>query len=354
MSSELYVFKAEHGDSFLLRTHNLQGDDFVILIDGGTTNTYTNILREHLKKYEVIDLLILTHIDSDHIQGIIRFVDSQLFEEIKIKQYWFNSKNIPFLMQGNEISYSQGTTLEKLLLDKGEPKDKWNESIVLGQTIILDEGIVAEVFSPTEDLLKRLYQNWPNLPNEYYQVMEDVPIASTSPSQIDKGHLSDLAKIPFDPDKTPNADIFNSSSIAFLLKTPDRNFLFLGDARPEIYIQGLREKGYNENNKLKVDIVKISHHGSMNNTSVELMNIIDCEKYIISTNGGSAKHRLPDRETIARIIYNPERVRQKFPNKRSIFFNYLLDDIQSKAGEFVNKDDLKEGNWEICENISVL
>jgi beta-lactamase superfamily II metal-dependent hydrolase len=58
--------------------------------------------------------------------------------------------------------------------------------------------------------------------------------------------------------------------------------------------------------------MKVSHHGSSNNTNKELLELIKTDNYIISTN--SDMHNLPDKRTLARIIdYNPNAV---------FYFNY--------------------------------
>jgi len=350
MQTEFKVLKAEHGDSILIKTYNLSDESFIILIDGGTSKTYTDFLKTELRSLKVIDLVVLTHIDADHIKGILKFIESDLFAQIEIKQYWFNSKNIPFLFTGDSVSFGQAVSLETLLIANNEIARKWKNTIIAEMHIILDEGINAEIISPTEEILETLYKNWPDLPNEYYKETDDVTIAATSPSQIDKGSLRRLAEIPFQPDKSAIRDIFNSSSIAFVMRTPDMSLLLLGDARPEIYVEGLKAHGYGIDNKLKVDYVKVSHHGSMNNTNVDLLDIIDCENYIVSTNGGMTSHRLPDRETIARIIYNPERIKEGFVDRRTIYFNYPLEDIKAKAGVFVEDEDFEAGNWQILDN----
>ena len=64
--------------------------------------------------------------------------------------------------------------------------------------------------------------------------------------------------------------------------------------------QKVRTLGYSDTNKLKLDLVKISHHGSQYSTSDEFLSLLDSECYIISTNG--SKHGLPNKRTIARII----------------------------------------------------
>src|SRR5690606_9573384 len=123
--------------------------------------------------------------------------------------------------------------------------------------------------------------------------------------------LEELSKIPFSPDKSINEDLFNSSSISFLLKCPDISLLLLADSRPEIIIQSLVDIGIDEENPLVVDYVKVSHHGSLNNTSQGLISLIKSNNYLISTNGGTANHQHPSRETISRIVYNSNRNDEK-------------------------------------------
>ncbi|MCY1183644.1 hypothetical protein D9M73_242830 [compost metagenome] len=76
--------------------------------------------------------------------------------------------------------------------------------------------------------------------------------------------------------------------------------LFLGDAHDEVVTRNLRMLGYKETNKLNVDLVKISHHGSQYNTSSELLSLMAAQNFVISTNG--RKHGLPNKRTIARIL----------------------------------------------------
>ncbi len=59
----------------------------------------------------------------------------------------------------------------------------------------------------------------------------------------------------------------NGSSIAFMMEYEDKNFLFLADSHPSVVIEGLNKFGYNKDNPLNAELVKVSHHGSMYTTS---------------------------------------------------------------------------------------
>ena len=110
--------------------------------------------------------------------------------------------------------------------------------------------------------------------------------------------------------------VANGSSIAFIMEYEDKNFLFLADAHPSVVIEGLNKFGFTKDNPLNVELVKVSHHGSMYNTSKELLEIVKTNSYLISSS--ATKHGLPNKRTIARIINsNPNAV---------IYFNYDLKD----------------------------
>ena len=351
--TEVLVLKAHHGDAIIIKTFNASGIPFNIVVDGGTAKTYDEVLKKELASLTTIDVLVLTHIDSDHIAGLIKFLKNPFFKPEKIKQYWINSSNIKFLVSGNSISYNQAKTFEEFLITKGKLKDKWSEDIYLGKCPALPLGISVEILSPTADVLYELYEKWPDLSEEYTKKLKDVFISTVAVSQIAKGTLEDLASADFSPEKTIMGDLLNSSSIAFVLKVPDLAILLLGDSHPELIRNSKVFNGYSTDNKLKVDFVKVSHHGSLNNTLNDVLDMIDCDKFIISTNGGSSDNKHPDRETIARIVHHPERKKSGYTSLRRIYLNYSLKQIESKAGTLVDKDDFLNGNWRLIENVNI-
>jgi hypothetical protein len=62
------------------------------------------------------------------------------------------------------------------------------------------------------------------------------------------------------------------------------------------------------------DAIKLSHHGSLRNTSPELLNLIDSPRYFISSNG--ERHNHPDVEVIKAIVDRPTHLH------RNLYFNY--------------------------------
>ena len=66
--------------------------------------------------------------------------------------------------------------------------------------------------------------------------------------------------------------------------------------------------------KIPVDVLKLSRHGSSHNTSTELIEKLKCKKYIFSTNGSIYYH--PSQETIAWVI-------KRGGAAPELIFNYL-------------------------------
>ncbi|AWM13902.1 hypothetical protein DI487_08525 [Flavobacterium sediminis] len=333
------VLKAYHGDCILIK-HVKENCEVNILIDGGTASTFDYSLKKELVNTKSIDLIILTHIDSDHIGGLIRFFKNSIIEKIEVKQIWVNFPDIIEVSGGEKISFNQAKTLEKLIKVK-MPKTEILNYIHSGKDKINIEGFDINVVSPTKEILDDLYKNWPKI--EKIEKAKDISETNVSKNNntINRKALVELNKIPFNPDKSVQNDLINASSISIILDCPDLKLLLLADSRPEV-IEEYLVKNYSEE-KLKVDYVKVSHHGSKNNTSQKMLDYIDCDNYIISTNGGTAKHKHPSRETIARIVYNEKR---NFNNKRYIYFNYPIEEIKKKSGVFINENDVKDGNWE--------
>lgn len=332
--TEFIVLPAFHGDCILIKTYDIDHDEFIILIDGGTAQTFRYSLKEELKSISRINLLILTHIDSDHIAGLINFFKNSLIDNIIIDEIWMNNPDLVEVNNGELISVKQGDNFKNLILEK-KSESKLSQ-ISISDRLINRSGIEFTILSPTADIANELYERWESLrlPQKNKSNISSVKSTYTQ-------SLEELNKKPFSPDKSINEDIFNSSSISFLLKCPDISLLMLADSRPEIIVQSLRDIGVNEKDPLVVDYVKVSHHGSLNNTSQELLGLIKSNNYLISTNGGTADHKHPSRETISRIVYNSNRNDEVL----NIFFNYTLNSLRERIGDFINGIDLEQGNW---------
>jgi glyoxylase-like metal-dependent hydrolase (beta-lactamase superfamily II) len=100
------VLKAFNGDSSLVSFNDIDGVSRNILIDGGIGESYVqakgpkgkpvfgdlkNCIDEIKRAEQYIDLLILTHIDDDHIGGILKWFSYDEAVPSLVKEVWFNS-----------------------------------------------------------------------------------------------------------------------------------------------------------------------------------------------------------------------------------------------------------------------
>lgn len=324
MKFDLKVFPANKGDSFLI-TFGEEGDVKNILVDGGTGRESYRHLKSTFQELKLnsqyIDLLIVTHCDDDHIKGIIDiFEDSSIDKEI-IKKVWFNSgslisekleeataesgRDIPIIINNSkEKSVRQGITLEQEL----KRLKCWEENLIMS----LFEDYIGEakitVLSPNFIGLKKLNKAW-----EYEKAKEKNMSSINTDYSIP---MEELLKNKFQEDKR----VPNGSSIAFILEYNDKKIMMLGDSHPSVVEASLKELGYSCIQKLKVNVLKVSHHGSKSNTSESLFNCIDCEDFVISTNGKS--HGLPNKESLARIVSTRSK-----DQCTKFYFNYDLKNI---------------------------
>ena len=96
----LYAIQARFGDCFLLEYG--EAEPAYILLDGGPSKNYENhlkpALQEILKGGHELEAVIVTHVDNDHIVGVLDlFVekkyqrDTGKQENFTVNQLWFNS-----------------------------------------------------------------------------------------------------------------------------------------------------------------------------------------------------------------------------------------------------------------------
>ena len=305
---------AENGDCILITT-----DKFNILIDGGMERTYYRSLKDKLEELKQIDLVILTHIDKDHIEGLIElFKDEDI--RPKVKKVWFNSlAKLGELFDDKyeeckeyatdndsdkDVSYRQGESLESLL-------DGIDHELIYieKQSTYTFEDLELQLLSPNKRDLKKLYKYW----DDDKQDREKKESKNTNDTVLTMDSIESLYKNKFNNDTRRE----NKSSIAFNLKYQEKNYLFLSDANMSVVIESLTKIHGIE--KLDAEFVKLSHHGSKKNTNQKLLDIINSHKFIISTNGDIYNH--PDKEALSRIIKNSKRDSEKI----EFWFNYEED-----------------------------
>lgn len=367
MQATFKTFESGAGDClFLILRDEQVGDSFHIMVD-------CNVLTPEIKHFiyselgSKIDTLIITHIDADHTNGIVKLLRDIESEHLQINQILFNGfqpqtdnpqplddeirkkldaamKFLPPIVDENNHK-TNGVDAACLVTEinkKQQWKDVWRKTPILaGETIALSEAKWGRLrfLSPTQNSIDKLLhevkleyarklgvappkQDFENQ-DKYFELMlrlsnlrkRPAIIKKTRGLVITKDVMVKYAEIDTDENAVTPA---NKASLAFYWESTDssKRVLMMGDAIPSQILSQLNEI---YEGTMQFEAVKISHHGSKNNTSISLLNKISSEHYFIT--GGKSSEG-PHIETIARIaILNTNQERSNC----NLHYNHTLD-----------------------------
>jgi beta-lactamase superfamily II metal-dependent hydrolase len=316
---------AEDGDCFLLSYGTPQAP-YHVLIDGGRAKTYV-LLRRHLAVIAAaggkIELLVLSHIDADHIEGLLSLAEDPA-PPARIDEVWFNGFEQMTALE--TMGPAQGDRFSKALRGRGWT---WNHRFADGMVhtqndgsprpVTLPGGLALTILSPDLDKLRRMRREWEDWRDGEEKEVADVgrPGApgglevlgrKPMPAVLDIDALADTPD-QFD-DKAPNG-----SSIAFVAEWEGKRMLLSADAHPDLMMTALAPlAAAAPGGRYPVDLYKVSHHGSIGNTTRGLVDLLSCTRFLISTNG--TRHGHPDPEAIAKLICHAPRA------PKTLYFNY--------------------------------
>jgi beta-lactamase superfamily II metal-dependent hydrolase len=311
---EVELLPAQYGDAIWLRYGPSEHALHHVLIDTGFEDTAT-LLRKQLRQAPqlAIDLLVLTHIDADHIEGSVHLLqDVEVAGNGRIRQVWFNGwQHIDSVAKAEDaLGALQGEYFSSLVKERKIP---WNDRFACEAVCIpnkgplpvteLAGGMRLTLLSPTREKLRALQSYWVKdlkgklAPGDERQAL--ALLAEDRKYKIDAlGLSSEVAALVARPFKEDSARA-NGSSIAFLAEYDGKRLLFTGDAHPSVLVASI-DRFEAQSRPLPIDVFKVAHHGSCHNTSPELIERIRCKHVLISTNGKKFDH--PDAECIARIV----------------------------------------------------
>jgi beta-lactamase superfamily II metal-dependent hydrolase len=342
-SLSLRVIQADYGDCLILDYRSDQRC-YHFLIDGGPDGVYPNHLKPELQKVAQeggrVDLMVLTHVDEDHVVGLVDLMSdiapkpgSKKKPFINVDQLWFNTFQVDpdnqnayntfcasattqalnGKISNSAYSISQGDELEKSSVILGVPLNpNFPKSIVSLDTAprpVVWDGLNLWVIGPSAQNLERYKQDW----LKWFKKHTGNPFstgAAREAQQIDRS-------------------ISNLSSIMLLAEIPNRSILLTGDGTGADILAGLAQSGrIKKGGKLHVNVLKVQHHGSQRNASPEFFEKITADSYVIS----AGKHKNdgnPDLETLVWIV--------KAAKKRDKLIDILVTNPNQSTKTLVKK-----------------
>jgi hypothetical protein len=347
MTFSLEVRRARKGDCLLLHFGS-KDDPGLVLIDGGPKGVYKPHLKPRLEEIRTarglshedslpVDLLMVSHIDDDHIQGILDLTkemveaqDERKPRMLRVLSLWHNSfdeiiGNKPeeltaaFRSQfgpaaasgelpadatieagdGREISrevvvdnlkvlasIEQGYRLrndaEKLDFPRNpEFSGKLIMATVGAKGIEMGRGLTFTVVGPMKpevEALRKKHDEWLRLLKE-------------------KGRRPAEALAAYVDKSIPNL-----SSLVLVAEAGGKRMLLTGDARGDKIIEGLQLAGIlaaGGRSTMHVDLIKVPHHGSSNNLERSFFERITADHYVFS---GDGEYGNPERKALEMLF----------------------------------------------------
>ena len=324
----IHLLPAAHGDCILIE-YGPADSLKRVLIDGGTPpvwKTLQKMLEAVPASERSLELLVVTHVDADHIGGALSLFDPGV-PNLDFQDIWFNGYR--HLRAVEEYGPVQGEKLTSFLWQR---MNRWNQAFGGKAVVVPDTGALPShtlgggmkltLLSPTALSLSALLPKWERECKKAGLDPQEEPPAPMPEGLEPMGGIDveELAGRPFEED-TAEA---NGSSIAFLAEYDNMRVLFGADAHPSNLQRSISRL---PGGLVEVNALKLAHHGSKYNTSPDLLRVVNTNRYLFSTSGAQFHH--PDRETIARIV------KPKLPGCE-LWFNY-----RSQYTEVWDDDDLR-------------
>jgi beta-lactamase superfamily II metal-dependent hydrolase len=310
MLFSLEALRAKHGDSLLLHYGDPE-EPRLIVIDGGPSGVYKDALKPRLEELRdeaggklTIEILMISHLDSDHVRGVLDFSRDLLKKpamqaQYKVKTLWQNAFDdvvegaadpaeaaeagaVPAELEATVASVNEGRQLRDNAEELEWKPNKGFDRFVLAPG---DEGVVIDldplrltVVGPRQEELDALRVAW-----------------AKEVKKLKKAKPAEAAKIAAYLDDS----VYNLSSIVCIAELGDRRMLLTGDARGDKILASLKAGGFlNREGKMELDLLKVPHHGSSRNLDPDFFKRLPARHLVISANGDYGN---PDVETLEMI-----------------------------------------------------
>lgn len=319
----LEVLQARKGDALLLHYGDKAAPQLAV-IDGGPGGVYDETLRPRLEELRAarggeqlrIRLMLVSHIDDDHINGLIRLAShvatqraEQQQQDYVIDVLWHNAFDDVFgtvaeelidpaadgtaaasavdalvgefdISEGSALmlaSTAQGQALRNHAQELGLSVNSGFDGLVMaaaGQGHKKVGGMAYRVLGPSRTRLIEFQDKW----------------------NKDLKKKADKAKAASYLDESA----FNLASIVVLAEFEGRTMLLTGDGRGDDIIVGAKEAGLlDDGGRYPVDILKVPHHGSNRNVEVDFFQSFPAKHYVMS---GDGSHGNPEPETFEMLF----------------------------------------------------
>ena len=391
MIFSLDVRRAKKGDCLILH-YGSKTKPGLGLIDGGPSQVYGPQLKPRLQEIRKmrklgadaplpVDFLMVSHIDDDHINGVLELTKELLEAKaaqkqlpLKIKGVWHNT--FDDIIGNNPKELTAAVTAQfgaaslsgepdvdgldpdvaKVLASVGQGfrlrddlrglklrvNPDFNGGLVIakkkGKAVDMGKGLKFTVVGPLHDEVVALQKDHDAFLKKKEKAKE-------------KGTAGLLAAFT-------DSSVANLSSIVVLAEVGKKRILLTGDARGDKLLEGLELLGLlkaDGKSTMHVDVFKAPHHGSDRNADPILFRRVTADHYVFSGNG---EHGNPERETL-QMLFDERGDKDDY----TIHITYPIDEIdvgrkadwekeqkKEKARKLKNPNVKVRANWSAKKN----
>ena len=355
----LTAYQSGKGDSLLLTN---AADTARMLVDGGTPDAYGEHIAPLLGKLrddnKQIDVVYISHIDDDHIGGVLHLLDDEMAWRVhefqkshgnpthpepqsprppKIKNIWHNAFHEQLADNADDIEDALAASAPWLL---GAGDTKWQrageeqaglatsiqEAIGVSRRIGAKQlgiplnapsggklmmlranqgtiplgGMTITLLGPLPKHLTKLRKDW----NAWLQKNAAALKAIKDAAKRDETSIGNAAlaglqlNIMFGNPASVTPP--NLASLTMMVEEGDQTILLTGDSRGDQIIDGLKAVGkLTTDSTLKVDVLKVQHHGSENNVDSDFCDAVFAKDYVFCGNG---EHENPNYDVVDLMV----------------------------------------------------
>jgi beta-lactamase superfamily II metal-dependent hydrolase len=373
----LAAFHCGKGDCLLLT--NAQGTHRV-LVDGGMPDQYHPYVAATLGRLRTsgkkVDLVYVSHIDEDHIGGILELLDDEVAWRVHeyqiahgnpahtapeaprppaITSIWHNAFHEQIgdnagaieealaaaapILSGADISrlreagvaqagltasvrqaiqLSRRVGASQLNIPLNQPSGHKLMMLRSGQAPVAVGGITFTVLGPTAAHLSKLRADWNTWLRENQKALQAIrSVARVDEDRLRTGDLSSVMRgLQIQAESFGNpASVTppNLASLTLLAEQAGKTVLLTGDARGDQIVDGLVATGRLTGSTMRVDVLKVPHHGSENNIDSDFCDAVLATHYVFCGNG---EHLNPD----LRVVEMMGRRRMAVPGRFKFWF----------------------------------
>ena len=323
------ALNARHGDALLLH-YGPPGGPRLVVCDGGPSGVYGAAMRPRLSAIREargfvdpmpIELAIVTHMDDDHIHGILDLFGhlAEAADDLRalpwrIRQLWLNQfddlagadgaglvsaaaaaarpdRSVPsgLMTTADALAVAASVPQARALADRARRLTVAINGAPLpglvaagdggGPTVDLGSGFGLTVLAPDRARIEALRREWDD-------------VLRRAAARTGQAALAEVAAYL-------DRSVFNLSSIVLLAQAESATALLTGDARGDDILRALETAGLLSGGRLHLDLLKIPHHGSARNVDQDFFDAVTADHYLISADG---KYGNPDNETLRMIL----------------------------------------------------